>query len=221
MWHNKKALGLALRSALVGRMGVAGMGKLESEKIYQQPDFTHERRCALIFDPHEKFDFDTALSLALQVHNGQKDKAGEPYILHPIRVAQRMTSPFLRAAALLHDTLEDVDPLMLATTKESIRIHLGEAVLCLIGILTRYKGLSYSEYIDNLSLMAPARLIKIADLEDNLKPSREKNGWHMPTEMRVRYEHALGILRTVDAAARVVQDQGVMKNRGDITTSTS
>jgi hypothetical protein len=41
MWHNKKALGLALRSALVGRMGVAGMGKLEGSKIHQQPDFTH------------------------------------------------------------------------------------------------------------------------------------------------------------------------------------
>ena len=175
----------------------------------------------MIFDPRENFNFDDALQIALQVHHGQKDKAGDPYILHPIRVAQRMTSPFLRAAALLHDTLEDVDPLMLATTKESIRIHLGEAVLCLVGILTRYKGLSYSEYIDNLSSVAPARIIKIADLEDNLKLSREKNGWHMPTEMRVRYERELGVLRTVDAAARVVPDEGVMKRGGDLTTSTS
>jgi hypothetical protein len=175
----------------------------------------------LIFDPREKFDFDTALSLALQVHNGQKDKAGEPYILHPIRVSQRMTSPLLRAAALLHDTLEDVDPLMIATTAGEIRSYFGEILLSLVRILTRSKGQIYSEYIDNLSLIAPARLIKIADLEDNLKPSREKNGWHMPTKMRVRYEHALGVLRTIDAAARVVPDEGVMKRGGDITTSTS
>jgi (p)ppGpp synthase/HD superfamily hydrolase len=174
-----------------------------------------------MFDPCEKFDFDTALSLALQVHHGQKDKAGEPYILHPIRVAQRMNSPFLRAAALLHDTLEDADPLMLATTEGSIRSYFGEAFLSLVRILTRSKGQSYNEYIEELSHAAPARLIKIADLEDNLKPSREKNGWRMPTEMRVRYEHVLGILRTVDAADRVVQDEGVMKNRGDLTTSKS
>jgi hypothetical protein len=41
MRHNKKAMGLALRPALVGRMGVAGMGKLEGSKIHQKPDFTH------------------------------------------------------------------------------------------------------------------------------------------------------------------------------------
>jgi (p)ppGpp synthase/HD superfamily hydrolase len=175
----------------------------------------------LIFDPREKLDFDTALSLALQVHHSQKDKDGEPYILHPIRVAQRMTSPFLRIAALLHDTLEDVDPLMLATTEGEIRSYFGENLLSLVRILTRSKGQSYNEYIEELSHAAPARVIKIADLEDNLKPSREKNGWHMPTEMRVRYERELGVLRTIDAASRVVPDQGVMKNRGDLTTSTS
>lgn len=172
----------------------------------------------MIFDPRENFNFDDALRIALQVHHGQKDKAGEPYILHPIRVALRMPSPFLRAAALLHDTLEDVDPLMLATTEGAIRADLGETTLHLVGILTRYKGVSYGEYIDELSHVAAARIIKIADLEDNLKPSREKNGWHMPTEMRVRYEHELGILRTIDAANRIVPGDGVMKNGPDLTT---
>jgi (p)ppGpp synthase/HD superfamily hydrolase len=173
----------------------------------------------LIFNPRENFNFDDALRIALQVHHGQKDKAGEPYILHPIRVAQRMPSPFLRAAALLHDTLEDADPLVLATTTGAIRSYFGEILLSLVRILTRSKGQSYSEYIDGLSHAAPARIIKIADLEDNLKPSREKNGWHMTTEMRVRYEHALGVLRTIDAAARIVPDEGVMKSRDDLTTS--
>lgn len=50
MRHNKTALGLALRPALVGRMGVAGMGKLEGSKIHQQPDFTHETQRVLCLE---------------------------------------------------------------------------------------------------------------------------------------------------------------------------
>ena len=38
---------------------------------------------------------------------GQLDKGGQPYILHPIRVMLQCGSMEERAAALLHDVLED------------------------------------------------------------------------------------------------------------------
>jgi (p)ppGpp synthase/HD superfamily hydrolase len=33
-----------------------------------------------------------AISIAAQAHKGQKDKAGAPYLLHPLRMMMRMTS---------------------------------------------------------------------------------------------------------------------------------
>lgn len=55
-----------------------------------------------------------ALLLATRAHHGQERKyTGEPYIVHPIKVAQLVARfrgpPQAQAAALLHDTVEDTD----------------------------------------------------------------------------------------------------------------
>ena len=52
-------------------------------------------------------DLERALQIAVQAHAGQKDKNGEPYIFHLIRVMARCTSPDARIVALLHDVVED------------------------------------------------------------------------------------------------------------------
>src|SRR5439155_583269 len=48
-----------------------------------------------------------AIILATDLHRGQRDKAGEPYILHPLRVALRLHTDRERLAAVLHDVVED------------------------------------------------------------------------------------------------------------------
>lgn len=48
-----------------------------------------------------------AIEIALKAHAGQKDKAGEPYILHPLRVMGMMSTVHERVVAVLHDVLED------------------------------------------------------------------------------------------------------------------
>lgn len=48
-----------------------------------------------------------AIALAATLHAGQVDKAGAPYILHPLRVMLRMTTEEDRIAAVLHDVIED------------------------------------------------------------------------------------------------------------------
>jgi GTP pyrophosphokinase len=59
--------------------------------------------------------FFEALDFAEKAHAGQKRKSGEPYILHPCQVARILTeemevrNPEILAAALLHDTVEDVE----------------------------------------------------------------------------------------------------------------
>ncbi len=42
---------------------------------------------------------ETALGIALDAHRGQTDKAGAPYITHPLRMMMRMESETLQAAA--------------------------------------------------------------------------------------------------------------------------
>jgi (p)ppGpp synthase/HD superfamily hydrolase len=54
-------------------------------------------------------DLSEVAAIATRAHAGQKDKLGEPYIGHPVRVARRVSSLGEGAmmAALLHDVLED------------------------------------------------------------------------------------------------------------------
>jgi (p)ppGpp synthase/HD superfamily hydrolase len=50
-----------------------------------------------------------AVSIAAQAHRGQEDKAGDPYLLHPLRMMLRMKSEAEMIAAVLHDVVEDSD----------------------------------------------------------------------------------------------------------------
>jgi hypothetical protein len=48
-----------------------------------------------------------AIALAACAHAGQVDKAGQPYILHPLRVMLRLSGADERIVAVLHDVVED------------------------------------------------------------------------------------------------------------------
>ena len=46
-----------------------------------------------------------AISIALEAHKGKGDKAGAPYILHPLRVMFQMDTEEEMIAAVLHDVV--------------------------------------------------------------------------------------------------------------------
>jgi (p)ppGpp synthase/HD superfamily hydrolase len=48
-----------------------------------------------------------AIAIAAEAHAEQVDKAGAPYILHPLRMMLAVTTPVARMAAVLHDVVED------------------------------------------------------------------------------------------------------------------
>jgi (p)ppGpp synthase/HD superfamily hydrolase len=48
-----------------------------------------------------------AIEIAARGHAGQLDKAGNPYVLHPLRVMLRLDAPEERMAGVLHDVVED------------------------------------------------------------------------------------------------------------------
>ena len=108
------------------------------------------------------------IAFAARVHSGQKDRAGQPYILHVLRVMLRQQDELARLAAVLHDTVEDT-PTTLADLRSA---GYSEEICEAIDRLTRRAGEPYEEMIARVAGNAIARRVKLADLEDNMDPSR-------------------------------------------------
>lgn len=113
---------------------------------------------------------ETALKLAAAAHEGQLDKQGAPYITHPLRVMARVEPHGLDAqiVALLHDVLEDSE-----TTADDLRAAgFADPVVDAVTRLTHRPGEPYADYVVRCAGSPLARAVKLADLEDNARPSR-------------------------------------------------
>jgi (p)ppGpp synthase/HD superfamily hydrolase len=108
--------------------------------------------------------YDKALQIAVRAHKGQKDKAGHDYILHPIRVSERCDDPRAKIVALLHDTIEDTDVTADYLREEGFTEEIVEAVLA----VTRSEGEEYDDYVRRAAQNELGRMVKRADLEDNM-----------------------------------------------------
>ncbi|MBL8147771.1 MAG: HD domain-containing protein [Anaerolineae bacterium] len=105
-----------------------------------------------------------AISLAVRAHAGQKDRYGQPYILHVIRVVARVFDAPAQMAAALHDVVEDT-----AVTTDELRLMgYSEAVLAAVDCLTRRNNESYEQFIERIAPNPLAVRVKLADLEDNM-----------------------------------------------------
>lgn len=85
-----------------------------------------------------------AKAFAMMAHKGQTDKAGEDYFTaHVAVVADGVEpDPLVKAAAYLHDTVEDT-----GTTIDTIRAEFPQEVAEAVSVLTREKDMTYAEYI--------------------------------------------------------------------------
>lgn len=113
-------------------------------------------------------NIDIALKIAADAHAGQKDKAGAPYILHPLRLMSRLKSNNQKIVALLHDVVEDSN----ISIEDLARLGFSEEIINAIICLTRRPEESYEAFIKRASQNGIARLLKIEDLKDNLDLSR-------------------------------------------------
>lgn len=109
-----------------------------------------------------------ALVIATKAHEGQKDKAGVPYILHPIRVSNRCKTDEERIVAILHDTIEDTDVTPDYLLSEGFPKSIVKAVLS----VTRNEGESYEDFVIRSKQNPIGRQVKIHDLEDNMDITR-------------------------------------------------
>lgn len=112
-----------------------------------------------------------AILIATNAHQGQMDKAGEPYILHPLRVMFSRRSETERICAVLHDVIEDTDITLDYLRNEGF----SEQVLSILDALTRRSNESYDEFISRIIHNKIACHVKLADLCDNMDLSRIEN----------------------------------------------
>lgn len=115
--------------------------------------------------------FEKAVIIATTAHAGQKDKAGEPYVLHVLRVMMRVQKMDEKIVALLHDVVEDSEVTLAGLAKEGF----SKKIIKAIGLLTKNVNKPYEEYIRDIKKNGLARMVKIADLKDNMNISRLKS----------------------------------------------
>jgi len=133
-----------------------------------------------------------AIELAARAHTGQVDKAGEPYILHPLRVMLTLETRTDRIAEVLHDVIEDTGWTLEGLREKGFAPEVVEAV----DGLTRRDGESCQEFARRAGLHPVARRVKIADIEDNLDLSRIPKPTEAADRKRIeRYERARDVLR--------------------------
>lgn len=134
---------------------------------------------------------DNAILIAVQAHQGQKDRYGANYILHPLRVMLRFESETEMIVAILHDVVEKTE----WTLEKLHEYGFTDDVLEPINLLTRQDQQPYMEYIEKLKDNHIARKIKIADIEDNMNPKRINALSNTNFEKLVRLHKAWIILK--------------------------
>jgi len=114
----------------------------------------------------------TAIAFASEKHKGQFDKAGMPYILHPLRVMHYLDTDDLElmCIGILHDTVEDCG----VTFAELREIGMSERVVIGVKGMTKIPGESEEEAFARLTVNTDIIKTKLCDLRHNMDPRRMK-----------------------------------------------
>ena len=152
----------------------------------ESPDMIYDELIGTIRKYHPSDDISQvkkAYRLAAKAHEGQLRKSGEPYIIHPLRVALILAELELDKetiiAGILHDVVEDT-----GFTREDIKEQFGEEVAALVDGVTKLTQISWEAdkvevQAENLRKMFLAMakdirviLIKLADRLHNMRTAQ-------------------------------------------------
>lgn len=134
-----------------------------------------------------------AIKIAAEAHLNQKDRGGNPYILHPLKVMHYLkTNDFqLMAIGVLHDVLEDSD--MIAA--DLVMLGFSNRVVGGTVTLTKVEGQTEEEYVEGIIKNYDTILVKLADLRHNSDVRRLK-GLTDKDLLRVRKYHNMYVRLT-------------------------
>lgn len=136
-------------------------------------------------------NLNVAIKIAAEAHMGQSDKAGDPYILHPLRVMMQLDTETERIVGVLHDVLEDTTVDVTELLKQGFSGQVIEAM----DSVTRRKEESYFEFIQRAKRNPIGKKVKIADLKDNMDWNRIKEPTEEDMKRMQKYQKAYYILK--------------------------
>ena len=117
---------------------------------------------------HPMPTIERAIEIAAQAHAGQVDKAGRPYILHPLRVMLRLDGVHEQMAAVLHDVVEATS----VTLAQLEQAGFAPAVVAAVEALTKRPGESRLDAAARAAKNPVALAVKLMDNAENMDLSR-------------------------------------------------
>ena len=111
---------------------------------------------------------ENAIRIASVAHEGQSDEAGQPCLLHPLRVMAAVEGEASQIVAVLHDVLKSA-----RIKADDLRGEgFDDEILEALESITPRESEPYTSYILRCRINDLARKVKLAELVDNLQPSR-------------------------------------------------
>ena len=112
-----------------------------------------------------------AIQIATEAHHGQVDKAGNDYILHPLRVMELGNSLEEKIVGVLHDVVEDTDWTFERLADEGFSPIILDALRCVTKLS---ENEPYDHFIARVQANPLAIAVKLNDLSDNMDIRRLK-----------------------------------------------
>ena len=134
-----------------------------------------------------------ASKMSYEAHKNQFDKAGVPYIFHPIHIAEQMDSEESCVVALLHDVIEDSD-----ITLEILSKYFDDDIIAALRVLTKKENDDYVMYIKRVKTNKLATKVKIKDLEHNRDLTRLDEVTDKDRKRSMKYWEAIRYLEDIE-----------------------
>ncbi len=134
-----------------------------------------------------------AIAIAAEAHAGQVDKAGAPYLLHPLRMMLRVSSVEERIVAVLHDVCEDCPGWSFDRLKAE---GFSDRILAALDSVTKRDGEDYESFVRRAVADPIGRSVKLADLSDNCDLSRIAAPSQRDYERIEKYRRAIDLINT-------------------------
>ncbi|MBS1548360.1 MAG: phosphohydrolase [Bacteroidetes bacterium] len=111
-----------------------------------------------------------AIQIAVNGHKNQKDKFGNPYILHPLRVMNMGRNWQEKILGILHDVIEDCTEYSMEML---VNKGLGKEICDALSLMSRISpDEKYDDYICRIANNPLATAVKLNDLKDNMDITR-------------------------------------------------